>query len=100
MFEEDIVKDKRRALVESDQFADYLLGKKRLFGDEMGQCGPTKFLSLAKEEKWLESRAGLSAQQKESLIKAKADLRAGLVSHDDMKELMGKKLNEKAVARQ
>jgi hypothetical protein len=54
---------------------------------------------LAKEEKWLQSRAALSAQQKESLIKAKADLRAGMVSHDDMKEMMGKKLNEKAIAR-
>jgi hypothetical protein len=54
---------------------------------------------LAKEEKWLQSRAALSEQQKESLIKAKADLRAGMVSHDDMKEMMGKKLNEKAIAR-
>ena len=99
MFEDDIIKDKRKALQESDQFTDYLLGKKRLFGDEMGQYGPTKFLSLAKEEKWLQSRGTLSAQQKENLIKAKTDLRIGMVSHDDMKEMMSKKLNEKAVAR-
>jgi hypothetical protein len=54
---------------------------------------------LAKEEKWVQSRAMLSAQQKENLIKAKTDLRTGMVSHDDMKEMMDKKLNEKAVAR-
>jgi hypothetical protein len=88
MFEDQHKKDKRQALAESDQFTDYLLGKKKLFGDEMGQYAPLKFINLTTEEKWLQNRAPLSMEQKENLNKAKADLRIGVASEEDMKNMI------------
>ena len=39
------------------------MGKKKLFGDEMFQSGPLKYLHEKKNEKWLNSRAKLSKSQ-------------------------------------
>lgn len=52
----------------------------------MGQYAPLKFINLTTEEKWLRNRAAISDEQKENLLKAKTDLRIGLVTEADMKD--------------
>lgn len=79
MFENKQAMEKRKAISDSDNFTDYLLGKKRLFGDEMGQYGPIKYLDIVRQERWLASRAKISEKSKKDMLKAKTDARIGLV---------------------
>ena len=100
MFENKQAMEKRKAISESDNFTDYLLGKKRLFGDEMGQYGPIKYLDIVKEERWLASRAKISDRQRRDMLKAKADVRIGAVSPGNVRQQKQLKNNDKAVAKQ
>lgn len=100
MFENEKAQSKRKQLVENEKYADHLLGKKRLFGDEMGQHGPMKYLDVVREEKWLGTRAPMSVKQKKDMLKFKADIRIGAITFGDVNRQEELKHSEKAKAKQ
>ena len=65
MFDDPLDVQKRTAAInESKQGGGYMVGTTKKFGDEMGMHLPERYIQITQNERWLESRAKLTEQQK------------------------------------
>ena len=95
-FDEDSKAAQRRAIVEDNNLSDYLIGKRKKYGDIQEQLGPQRYIDKVKNEKWLRSREKLSNDLQQARLKYRNDV---LLNKTQPSELP-KKLNEKELQKE
>lgn len=95
-FDDDSKAAQRRAIVEDNNLSDYLIGKRKKYGDIQEQLGPQRYIDKVKNEKWLRSREKLSNDLQQARLKYRNDVRLSKTQGAELP----KKLNEKELQKE